>query len=74
MAIYHYAHDVQRIERTPPKAITLESGATVYTAMLRVTTGGGAEFLLDLYAPTREALRVMQNEFDTARPIDEVTR
>lgn len=73
MAIYHYAHDVQRIERTPPKAITLESGATVYSAMLRITTGSG-EFMLDLFAPTREALRVMQDEFDTARPIDEVTR
>lgn len=64
-------HGVTKVTRGP---IVQFTGSGTYHSEIKVECGPDSRFALDLFAPTYEALVVMQDEFLSPRQIDEVTR
>lgn len=73
MATTHASHGIRTITMEPIKRYTRDDGTEFFTATL-VVVNDQDTFRLDLYAPTREALRVMQDDFASPRQMEEVTR
>jgi hypothetical protein len=73
MATTHAAHGIRSISVEPITRYARTDGSEFFTSTLVVTTEQDT-FRLDLFAASREALRVMQDDFASPRQMDEVTR
>lgn len=72
MAVNISAHGIERITTDLIEHFPATVGRGGFYSTRITIKMANESFIMDLFAPTREALRVMQDEL--ARPIDEVTR